>query len=116
MSDRPPLTAAESAVMLTEAKRRQSEFDRWVSDMIHRTIPVGDENRDAYRTGWRAGRLRLDEDARKRSAAPFLADAHRLVAWSCGYSEGRAMRAMTQAELGTHERRRDALFAIIRAH
>lgn len=114
MTARPPLTSAESASMLAESKRRQADFDQWAAAMIARRTRVADEYRAAYRAGWRAGRTRSDDGDRKRAAAPFVADAYQLVAWACGYGEGRSMRTMTPAELDAQERRRDALFAKIR--
>lgn len=116
MSDRPPLTAAESDAMLAEAQRHQADFDQWVRGVLNGDVRLDGERRTAYQSGWRAGRLRLNDGDRKRAAAAFQSDAYQLVAWCKGYGEGRAAPKTTSEKLAEAERRKAQTFTAIREH
>ena len=97
------ITAAQSAAMLAETRRIQAEFDQWAAGVLDGTVRLTGDELAAYRAGWRAGRLRLEDAAQ----ADFT--ARQIVAWSKGYGEGRAGSQATPAELDAHEARVAAL-------
>ena len=85
-------TPEQDAALVEKMRHDNAEFAEWSAAVQARKIRLDGAERDAYRAGFRAGRVRAADDARATLTDGYT--PHQLVAFAAGYGEGRTLPAL----------------------
>ena len=83
---------AQDAALVAKLRREDAEFAEFSAAVQGRKTRLEGDERDAYRAGFRAGRVRADDGARAKLTDGFT--PRQRVAFAAGYGEGRTLPAL----------------------